>query len=135
MNRINPLHIALLMAVLFGFVLYQHITLQKKIAQKEQRVLQLQEIAKEISTLKTYWGDKKLQKRRIEEIINTPFVKKFVADAKQNRDRYKVRLKNIDAQSADRIADKIFNSFVKIGSFSIQRQEKDKISMEVEFRL
>ncbi|NPA64460.1 MAG: hypothetical protein GXO16_05755 [Epsilonproteobacteria bacterium] len=135
MNRINPLHIALLMVALFGFVIYQHLLLQKKITQKEQRVLQLQEIGKEIATLKNYWGDKRLQKRRIEEIINTPFIKKFVANTKQNRDRYKVWLKNIDAKNADRIADKIFNSFVKIGSFSIQREGKDKISMEVEFRL
>jgi len=135
MNRINPLHIALLMVALFGFVIYQHLLLQKKITQKEQRVLQLQEIGKEIATLKNYWGDKRLQKRRIEEIINTPFIKKFVTNTKQNRDRYKVWLKNIDAKNADRIADKIFNSFVKIGSFSIQREGKDKISMEVEFRL
>ena len=135
MSRINPLHIAFLLLLLFGFVLYQHFAVQKKIAHKEQRLKELQNVAKEIATLKNYWGDKKLQKRRIEEILGTPFIKKFLKDTKRKRDRYTILLDDVGAKEADRIADKIFNSFVKIGSFTIKKKDKTKISMKVEFRL
>jgi len=134
MNRINPSYIVLLLAIVLGVVLYQNHKIQSLIAQKEKRVAYLEDVAKEIATLRNYWGDKKLQKRRVLEIVNTSFVKRFLKDQQKSADRYKIRLEDIDAPNADRIADKIFNSFVKIGSFSMKKKEKTKLSMEVEFR-
>ena len=134
MNRINPLYIALFLLFILALVIYQDHKIAKMVDQEQQRLHQIQDVAKKITTLKNYWGDKKIQRQRVLSLVNSPIIKPFIKTSQQNRDRYKLFLHNIDAKNADRIADKIFNSFVRIGSFKIDRQNRGKISMEVEFR-
>lgn len=134
MNRFNPAYVALFLLVVFFVVLYQNHKLEAAVEQSVQRLHMLEEKAKEISTLKSYWGDRKLLKKRVQEIVRTPFVSKFIKHKEEQRDRFKLFLEKVDASSADRIGDKIFNSFVKIGGFKIVRKDKNHIDMEVEFR-
>jgi hypothetical protein len=134
MNRVNPLYIFLLLLVLLIVLVYQHLSLQHKITQTEQEIYFLQNVAKQITTLKNYWGDKKIQRRRVFEIARTPFIRKFLQKEQNSREKYKIYLVGIDAINADRIADKIFNSFVKVNSFQIVKQTDNKVEMEVEFR-
>ena len=134
MNRINPSYIALLLLGILFIILYQNHSIQQSIAQQQERLYKLRDVAKEIGTLKNYWGDAKTQKKRIARLLETPFIKKFVTKKEKRGDRYRITLDNIDAASADRIADKIFNSFVKIGTLKIVKKDKTKLSMEVEFR-
>lgn len=134
MNRINPIYITLLLGIILVVVIYQNHTIQQTITQKELSLHSLEQKAKEIATLKKYWGDKKIQRARVLQLLNTPFIKRFIKNQQKSGDRYRVLLHKIDALNADRIADKILNSFVKVGSFSIQKTSKTEISMEVEFR-
>jgi len=128
------LYIALFLVLVLLLVIYQNRKIEHLVDQEQLHLQQMQDVAKKISTLKNYWGDKKIQRQRVLAIVNSPIVKPFVKTSQQSRDRYKLFLHNIDARSADRVADKIFNSFVRIGSLKIDRQNREKISMEVEFR-
>ncbi len=134
MNRINPLYIALFLVFILVITIYQKHKIEEMLSQEEQRLHQIQDVAKKISTLKHYWGDQKIQRQRVLNLVNSPIIRPFIKTSQQNRDRYKLFLHHIDAKNADRVADKIFNSFVRIGSLTIDRKNKENISMEVEFR-
>jgi len=134
MNRINPLYILGLLVAILLIVLYQNHALQKRIAQESASLVQLEAKAKEIATLKRYWGDAKLQKKRILSILSAPFISRFVKDKKVYKNKIHVSLKGVDAPNADRVMDKIFNSFVKVSSFKAT-QNKNSVDMEVEFAL
>jgi len=134
MNRINPLYITAFLALLLLIVIYQHTKIEKAVSQQEHYLQTITNKAKEIATLRRYWGDKRVQKRRVATIINSPFFKRFIKNIEKSSNRVKIYLQNIDAASADSIMDKIFNSFVKVSSLKITKTDKTKISMEVEFR-
>ncbi len=134
MNRINPLYICTFLVVILVIVFYQDHKIQRLVEDRSQHIHQLEKVAKKVAALRNYWGDSKLQKRRVLQLISSPLIKRFVKKSQKGRDRYKILLDGVDAANADRIADKIFNSFVKVGAFSITRKDKTKISMEVEFR-
>lgn len=132
MNRVNPLHILLVLIALLLLLMYQSVKLDNTITIQEKRVAELKDIAKEINTLKNYWGNKKIQKRRVLALINSPLIKKFLKSSANKKDGIKINLHHIDGANADRILNKIGNSFVKIDNLSIKKESKTAISMEVE---
>lgn len=134
MNRINPLYVVALLALLLLVVIYQHQKLERTITQKEHQLLLLQNKAKEIATLRRYWGDSKIQKRRVASLLNSPLLKRFIKNVERGNSRLKLFLHNVDAKSADQIMDKLLNSFVKVHLVKITKQDKTKIAMEVELQ-
>lgn len=134
MNRVNPLHILLVLIALLLLLMYQSVKLDNTITIQEKRVAELKDIAKEINTLKNYWGNKKIQKRRVLALINSPLIKKFLKNSVNKKDGIKINLHHIDGANTDRILNKIGNSFVKIDNLSIKKESKTAISMEVELR-
>jgi len=134
MNRINPLYVVALLALLLLVVIYQHQKLERTITQKEHQLLLLQNKAKEIATLRRYWGDSKIQKRRVASLLNSPLLKRFIKNVERGNSRLKLFLHNVDAKSADQIMDKLLNSFVKVHLLKITKQDKTKIAMEVELQ-
>ena len=134
MSRINPLYVVALLALLLLIVIYQHQKLERTITQKEHQLLLLQNKAKEIATLRRYWGDSKLQKRRIASLLGSPLLKRFIKNVERGSSRLKLFLHNVDAKSADQIMNKLLNSFVKVHLVKITKQDKTKIAMEVELQ-
>ncbi|BCD63166.1 hypothetical protein NitYY0826_P07 (plasmid) [Nitratiruptor sp. YY08-26] len=134
MNRINPLYISAFLVVILLVIWYQDHKIQRLVGEKSKHLYQLEKVGKKVAVLRNYWGDSKLQQQRVLQLVNSPLIKPFVKKSRKGRERYKIVIEGIDASNADRIADKIFNSFVKVGAFSITRKDKTKISMEVEFR-
>ena len=133
MNRINPLYIAVALFVLFVAVVYQTISLKKSFALEQQRIQSIEQLGVKIHQLRLYWKDKKAQRQRIESIVR--MFSKFVREKKRKKNRYIVTFDNVDRGSADRIVQKIFNSFVKVHSFSIEKKSDKAISIKVEFLL
>jgi len=134
MSRINPLYVVALLALLLLIVIYQHQKLERTITQKEHQLLLLQNKAKEIETLRRYWGDSKLQKRRVASLLSSPLLKRFIKNVERGSSRLKLFLHNVDAKSADQIMNKLLNSFVKVHLVKITKQDKTKIAMEVELQ-
>ena len=135
MNRINPLYIVLLLTVLFIVVVIKEHTLQKDLFKEQRHLFQVKNIAKEIATLRKYWYDKKLQKKRINALLHSPLITRYIKSKEKKADRYIIELAHIDARSADTIMKLFFNTFIKIKSFSITKEDKNKISMKMEIQL
>jgi hypothetical protein len=134
MNRVNPIYIAAFLFSILLFIIYQNHKIEEQISKKQQKIATLEQKAKEMATLKGYWGDRKVLKKRVEAILKTPFIAKFIKKRDNQREKIRVYLEKIDSLNADRIADKILNSFVKIGAVNIKKRDKNHIDMEVEFR-
>ena len=135
MNRINPLYIVILLAVVLIIVVVKKHTLQKELLQEQHHLFQVKNIAKEIATLRKYWYDKKLQKKRLNALLHSPLIARYVKSKEKKGDRYIIELAHIDARSADTIAKLLFNAFIKIKSFSITKEDKNKIAMRMEIQL
>jgi len=133
MNRINPIYLIIILILLLTIVIYKCNSLDKYIYNKEKYVFHLEESAKELSTLRKYWGDKELQKKRINSLIQSTFIKKFIKTIEKNRDGVKIYFENINGKEGDFLLNKILNSFVKIDKLKILKSDK-KASVEIGFR-
>jgi len=129
MNRLNPAYIALFLAVILIVVIWQDRKFQKAIEVQQERLYQLEQVGQKVAALKNYW-DKKNQKKRVEDFIR--FAKKFIKKKDQRGNRVHLYLDGMDAKNADRIADKLLNSFIKVKSIKVDRKNKEQISMEME---
>ena len=129
MNRLNPAYIALFLAVILIVVIWQDRKFQKVIEVQQERLYQLEQVGQKVAALKNYW-DKKNQKKRVEDFIR--FAKKFIKKQDQRGNRVHLYLDGMDAKNADRVADKLLNSFIKVKSIKIDRKNKEQISMEME---
>ncbi len=135
MNRINPLYIVLLLTVLFIVVVIKKHTLQKELIQEQHHLLQVRNITKEIATLRKYWYDKKLQKKRINALLHSPLIARYIKSKEKKGNRYIIELAHIEARSADTITKLLLNAFIKIKSFTITKENKNTIAMKMEIQL
>ena len=135
MNRINPLYIAVFLALILGIIVYQNRLFKEQISQKEQEILILEQKAKKIATLKRYWKDKNILKRRLEALLRSSFIAKYIKKRENKSNKITVYLENIDPFNANRITDKILNSFVRVSSISFKRKDNNHLNIKVEFTI
>jgi len=133
MNRINPFLILLLLLALLAVVIWQDRRLQGEIVAAQERLVQLERLGKRLASLKNYWGDRKLQERRINQF--TTFAARFVKKKERHGRKVKLYLAGIGPKDADRIVSKLLNSFLKVGTLKIETAGKGEFSMEVELLL
>jgi len=130
MSRVNPLYVLLLLVVLLTVLIWQDRKIEERVVQEERRLVELERLGKRVVAMKNYWGDRKLQERRINQFVN--FVSRFIKKREKRGGRLKLSLAGIGAHDADRIVSKLLNSFLKVGNLTIERSDREKISMEVE---
>jgi len=132
-NRINPLYVALLLVIILGAVIWQDRKFTEAIQSKAENLTQLEKVGQKVAALRDYWKDPKKQKQRAQEFIR--FASRFIKKKEQRGNKLKLHLDGIDARSANQLASKLLNSFLKVKVVKIERKGKNHIAMEVELML
>lgn len=135
MKNINPLYILALLAITFLFALKSNFNLEEKINQARVANLEFEKEGKQLKQLKQNWGDKKGDISKIEAILNQKQLSQKISDKSQKGDIYKVSFASLSDKEADMLADKIFNSFLRIENFSFSSNDDQNISVVLEFGL
>jgi len=134
-KNINPLYILALLAITFLFALKSNFNLEEKINQARVANLEFEKEGKQLKQLKQNWGDKKGDISKIEAILNQKQLSQKISDKSQKGDIYKVSFASLSDKEADMLADKIFNSFLRIENFSFSSNDDQNISVVLEFGL
>lgn len=135
MKNINPLYILALLTITFLFALKSNFNLEEKINQARVANLEFEKEGKQLKQLKQNWGDKKGDISKIEAILNQKQLSQKISDKSQKGDIYKVSFASLSDKEADMLADKIFNSFLRIENFSFSSNDDQSISVVLEFGL
>jgi hypothetical protein len=129
MRHLNPTLVVILLGVLLVAVIWQKYEVEKRIEAKQKALFTLEEKGRKLTALKSYWGAEK-QKVRVREFIR--FAEKFITKQEPRGTRIRIKLENLDGKNADRVVNRLLNSFIIVKSLTIKRTSKEKISMETE---
>lgn len=135
MKNINPLYILALLLITFLFALKSNFNLEEKINQARIANLEFEKEGKQLKQLKQNWGDKKGDILKIEAVLNQKQLSQKISDKNQKGDIYKVSFTSLNDKEVDMLADKIFNSFLRIENFSFSSSGDQNISVVLEFGL
>ena len=132
MNRVNPLHIVLLLVVVILFIFFKLSSIEQQLADARESYSTREKIANELVSYKKLYGNKK----RIESALQRIISQRSFASAKIKLSRGKQSIK-IDAKSLtksllDALVSKIFNGAYTIKNLTIKRIDATHASLVVE---
>jgi len=131
MNRINPLHILLLLLTIIIFLIVQ-LTHQKENFMHEKSALsETQKMAEEIKGLKYLYANKNKTKKTLRRILKqVSLVKKIVQ--KPTKDGVKLTATSLQLKEVNRLTTKIFNEGFHVTMLKIKKKDLKHVSLKME---
>ena len=130
MNRINPLYIILFLLLLLFLLVYKNASIKSKIQNQQKLNSKILSQAKEIDSLKRAFKNRKRDKTTFKSILSHPHIKRFVTQQSITDKKLSAKLDNLNKRAFDALSSKLFNSTLKIDSFSFKRLNEHNISVE-----
>ena len=128
MQKINPLYLTLLLIVLSIFIVIKKSEFKNALHQESIAKAKLEKELKEIDTIKKRW---KNSKRKLDDILKNGNYKDIKFDTVENGDKFILKAKDVTPKELRAFMNKLLNSYIKIGSLSINKKGK-KVDIRVE---
>jgi len=134
MNRINPLHIIVILIVIFlFFVMKLHdakSTLVEDKARYEKRLL----LANELTALRKNYFNKAIVQRGISRILSSAILRSKKIDKKVSSSHILLNAKDLDLASLNYLLSKILNGSYVVKVLKIKRVDDKKASLKMEIK-
>ena len=134
MNRVNPLHIGLLLAVVIAFLFFQLSSVKTELEEAQTSFETSEKLAVELSSLKSAYADKRKSKKALEKILSNRTIEAATLTVKRNKKSITIRSKSIDAKTLNTLMGKVLNTSFNIVSLKVKRLSDTKASLEMEIK-
>jgi len=134
MNRINPLHIGLLLVVFIAFLLFQLNGVKSELKEAKISFDISEKLAVNLSSLKAVYADKKKIKKSLEKILVNRTVKSANLKLKRSKSSMKISSKSINILALNTLMGKVLNGSFNIVSLKIKKLSETKASLEMEIK-
>ncbi len=134
MNRINPLHIGVLLAVVLIFLSYKLIGAKEELKEVKTEYSNVSELAVSLSALKDVYSDKKKAKASLRRLLAHSSLRS--ANITQNSKKSSVILncQSMDKQALNTLMGKVLNASYNITGMKIKKLSSDKVSFKMEIK-
>ncbi len=134
MNRINPLHIGILLIVilLFSFVSLGNSKAQLKEAENEYKLTE--QIATKVTGLKAVYGDKKGIKKSLKRVLNLSSLRASKIEQKMKKSGVTLSSQSMDKKALNSLMGKLLNGSYNITMLKIKKLSPEKVSFDMEIK-
>ena len=129
MNRLNPLYLLFLSAVIALFAIYSAKQEQQKLEDLQSEYRFKREIALKLKALKNAYSPKR--QREILRLLRTPKVKKSGVKFQSTKEHLTITGRGIDVKTANMITAKLLNGTYNIKEFELKKQ-KEGVDLKME---
>ena len=126
MNKINPLYILIVSAVLFIFSIASVSFSNSKLVEVKEDNKQYMIIANKYQSLQKAWGTNSTSQDEIEKLLKSSGI--YNANILKSGKSLKVNIQNTNIKTLDKFMNKVLNKTINIKSFSL---EKSSLTIEV----
>lgn len=133
MNRVNPLHIVVLLLVLILFLLFEITNVKKELINTTNSLHQSKAIALKIVAYKELYNKEKV-KKALERIVRQPSLKNAGITVKRDKERVIIKAKSLSLGTLNAFMSKIFNGAYIISRLSIKRIDAQHASLQMEIQ-
>lgn len=134
MRNIHPLYIIVLLIGLIGFFVYNNHTLNYELNSQKRTIAAYESLGKDIVTYKKSWGQKKVV-RRIDTLLKNSYFKNLSIQKQKRGKNYIVNFTDAEKKHIDYFFKKIMNGYFLVKSFSINKNKKGLLDMQMELQL
>lgn len=134
MNRINPLHIILLLIVMFLFLVVKLNGAKSALKEEQDRYQKTLTLANELTSLRKSYFDKVTVQRGINSILSQSILRSANIKKKVSNRNILLSAEALDLASLNYLMSKILNGSYVIGELKIKRVDDEKASLKMEIK-
>ncbi len=134
MNRINPLHLGLLLIVILIFVIFKLNNAKVELLEAKESYKETLIVAKELTDLKKVYADKKKLKKTLQRILQLSSLRSAKIVKTSKKTYMILSSKSIDKKALNTLMAKILNANFNLNSLKIKRLSEKKASLYMEIK-
>jgi len=133
-NKINPLHIGLLLIVLLVFMIFQLSKVKTELGQEKDTYNQTRTLALDLYGLKKVYTNKQQIQKSINRILRLSALRSAKIEKKLTRSGVILSSLSMDKYAVNAFMSKILNGSYMIYSMKIKKLDANKVALKVEIR-
>jgi len=134
MNRINPLHIGILLIVILAFFIFQLGEAKKELHETNILYKETLTLSTQLVGLREVYGDKNAIKKSINRILNQSSLKSANIVKKVTSTGLKISSESMDRGALNSLMGKMLNGSYNIASLKIKRLSDKTASLKMEIK-
>ncbi len=134
MNRINPLHIGILLFVLLGFLLFKLSEAKSEYREAKSSYKETLAIANELSGLKAVYADRSRSKKSLQKILRHTSLRSTEIEKNIKKSGISISAKSMDMKALNFLMGKLLNGTYQIEGIKIKQLSDTKVSLNVEIK-
>lgn len=134
MNRINPIHIGILLIVILVFISMKLHSVQAEYNLEKDSYKKTLLLADELKGLKDVYSNKIQIKKSIQKILRHSSLRSANISQDMKKNRIKISSKSIDIKALNFLMGKLLNGTYQIDSLKIKRLSDIKASLDLEIK-
>lgn len=132
MNRINPIHIAILLVVILLFLVMSLGSAKSELSEAKSEYKQTEEIASKLLGLKGAYGDKKELKKSLKKLLTFSQLRSAKIEQRIKKSSIVLSSNSMDKNALNTLMGKLLNKAYNITAFKVKKQSENSVSFEME---
>ncbi len=134
MNRINPIHIGILLVVILVFLAVRLGTLKTELAEAKSEYKKTEQMASKLVGLKKAYGEKNGVKKSIKKVLSLPQLRSAKIEQKVKKSSIVISSVKMDKNALNSLMGKLLNGAYNISSFKVKKLSQNSASFEMEIK-
>jgi len=134
MNRVNPIHIAILLIVVLGFFVMKLGSAKEELSQTKTLYQETLQLSTQLKGLSDVYSDKNGVKKSLGKILKHKSLRSCDIKKKTTNSSMLISSESINKPALNLLVGKLLNGSYHISSFKIKRLSDDKASFKMEIK-
>ncbi len=134
MNRINPIHIAVLLIVVLGFFVIKLGSAKEELWQAKKLYQETQQLSTQLKALREVYSNKNEVKKSLNKILKHKTLSSCNIKKKTTNSTVLISSDSMNKTALNLLMGKLLNGSYNIYSFKIKRLSSDKASFKMEIK-
>jgi len=134
MNRINPIHIVVLLTVILMYVLYSLDVSKRTLEENKAALKTTQTMANKLVSLKNVYADPTKTKQSLQRVLNDGSLRSAGIETAFKKTSVSITAQGIDLQRLNLFLGKLLNSAYVIDSMKVKSVSDTKADLQMELR-
>ena len=134
MNRINPIHIAILLIAVLGFFMMKLSAANDELTNTKRLYQETQQLSIQLKGLSKAYSDKNRVKKSLAKILKHNSLRSYDIKKKTTNSSLLISAESINKTGLNLLMGKLLNGSYNINSFKIKRLSDDKASFKMEIK-
>lgn len=134
MNRINPIHVGILLVVILAFLAMKLASVKSELIDAKSEYKKTEHIASKLSGLKKAYGEKTEVIKSIKKVLLLAQLKSANIEQKMKKSSMLISSTSMEKNALNTLMGKILNGAYNISSLKIKKLSENSVSFEMEIK-